>query len=445
MVAMVELDLLDADRLLSTAFRQQHLRRTELVDHVDRLVRQLAIMDVAGRQLDRRLDRFAGVFELVIILEVGLQAFEDLDRVRHRRFVHVDLLEPAHQRAILLEVLAVLLVGGRSHAAQRSRRQRGLEQVRCIHRTARGGAGADHGMDLVDEHDRAGIGFELLDHLLEALLEVAAIAGAGQQRAHVEREHGRALEHVRNLAVHDAPRQAFGDGGLADAGIADEQRIVLLPAAKDLDRSADLGITTDQRIDLALARLAVEVDAVGLERVALFLGLVAALGVGLVLGAAHRARLRHARPLGDAMADVVDRVVAGHVLLLQEIGGVAFAFREDRDQHVGARHLLSAGRLHVDHGALDHALEPGRRLRILVAVADQVLEFGLEVRGQAAAQLVEVDVAGPHHRRRVLIVDQGEQEVLERRIFMVPLIGERQCTVEGLFKTARKSWHLRFL
>jgi hypothetical protein len=67
------------------------------------------------------------------------------------------------------------------------------------------------------------------------------------------------------------------------------------------------------------------------------------------------------------VADVVDRVVAGHVLLLQEIGGVALALGEDRDQHVGAGHLLAAGRLHVDHRALDHALEAGGRLGILVA------------------------------------------------------------------------------
>jgi hypothetical protein len=45
--------------------------------------------------------------------------------------------------------------------------------------------------------------------------------------------------------------QAFGDGGLADAGIADEQRVVLAAAAQDLDRALDLGIAADQRIDLA--------------------------------------------------------------------------------------------------------------------------------------------------------------------------------------------------
>src|SRR5207302_699107 len=106
-------------------------------------------------------------------------------------------------------------------------------------------------------------------------------------------------------------RQAFGDRGLADAGVADEQRIVLLAPAQYLDGAVDLGLAADQRIDLAVARLLVEVDAIGLERIALFLVVVARLGVGLVLGAAHRPRFGEPGPLGDAVADVVHRVVAG--------------------------------------------------------------------------------------------------------------------------------------
>ena len=151
------LDFLQADGLLALAFRQQHLRRARLVDHVDRLVGQLAVMDVARGQLDRRLDRLVGVLELVIVLEIGLEALEDFDRVRDRRLVDVDLLEPAHQRAVLLEILPVFLVGGRADAAHRAGRQRRLEQVRRIHRAAGGGARADHGVDFVDEQDRARI------------------------------------------------------------------------------------------------------------------------------------------------------------------------------------------------------------------------------------------------------------------------------------------------
>ena len=128
----------------------------EFVDHVDRLVWQLAVVDVARRQFDRRLDRFVGVAELVVVLEIGLQPLEDFDRVRDRRLVDVDLLEAAHQRAVLLEILPVFLVGGRADAAQRAGRQRRLEQIGRVHRAAGGGAGADHGVDLVDEQDRAG-------------------------------------------------------------------------------------------------------------------------------------------------------------------------------------------------------------------------------------------------------------------------------------------------
>ena len=195
------LDLLDADRLLALGLGQQHLRGAGLVDHVDRLVRQLAVVDVARRQLDRRLHRLVGVAHLVELLEIGLQALEDLHRVGDARLVDVDLLEAAHQRAVLLEILAIFLVGGRADAAQRALRQRRLQQVGGVHRAARGRAGADHGVDFVDEQDRVLVLLDLLHHLLEALFEIAAIARAGEQRAHVEREHRRAGEHLGHFAA----------------------------------------------------------------------------------------------------------------------------------------------------------------------------------------------------------------------------------------------------
>ena len=208
---------------------------------------------------------------------------------------------------------------------------------------------------------------EFLEDLLQPLLEIAAIARAGQQGAHVEREYGRGRQHFRHFAVDDALGEPFGNRGLADAGFADEQRIVLLPAAEHLDGAVDLGIASDHRIDLAVARLLVEVDAVGFERLALLLGILVTLGFGLFVDAAHRARLGNAGPLGDAMTDVIDRVVARHVLLLQEIGGMAFALREDRDQHVGAGDFLAAGRLDMNHRALDHALKASGRLGVVGA------------------------------------------------------------------------------
>ena len=159
----------------------------------------------------------------------------------------------------------------------------------------------------------------------------------------------------------------------------------------------------------------------------------------LFLGAARRAALGEARTLGDAVADVVDRVVAGHVLLLQEIGGVALALGEDRHEHVRAGHLVAAGGLDMDHRALDHALEAGRRLRILASVGDQVGELAVDVLDEVAAQNVEIDIAGPHDGGRVLVVDQGEEQVFEGCVFVTALACEREGAVKGLFKTARKA------
>ncbi len=284
---------------------------------------------------------------------------------------------------------------------------------------------------------------QLLDDLLQPLFEITAIAGAGQQGAHIEREHGRCGKHFRHFAVHDALGKAFCDRGLAHTGFTDEQRIVLLATAQHLDGAVDFGIATDHRINLAVTRLLVEVDAIGIERLPLLLGVIAALGIGFFIDTTHRPRLGHAGTLGDAMADVVHRVIAGHVLLLQEISRMAFTLREDRDQHVGAGHFLAARGLHVNDRALDHALEPCRRLGVVRAVSDEILKFGFEVVDQAAAQLVEIDAARTHHSRSIRVIDQRQQQVFQCRILMMPLVCDRKRAVQGLFKALRKSRHSR--
>ncbi len=210
---------------------------------------------------------------------------------------------------------------------------------------------------------------------------------------------------------------------------------------KHLDGAIDLGVASDQRIDFAVLGLLVEIDAIGLERIALLLRLVATFGVGFFLDAAHGPRFRQARPLGDAMADVIDRVIARHVLLLQEIGGMTLALGENRHQHICAGHFLASRGLHVNDRALDHALEPCGRLGILSAIGDQIFEFGFEVRRQAAPKLVEIDIAGAHHRGSVLIVDQRQQQMLKRCVLVMPFVGNCKRAVKRLFETSGESWH----
>ena len=122
--------------------------------------------------------------------------------------------------------------------------------------------------------------------------------------------------------------------------------------------------------------LLVEVDGELLERAFLLaLGLVAA----LLLGAADFARLGRGVALADAVADIGHRIEAAHVLLLEEIDGIAFALGEQGDEHVGAGHFVAARRLDVEDGALDDALEAAGRGRVGAAVGDQGAELIVEI------------------------------------------------------------------
>ena len=115
----------------------------------------------------------------------------------------------------------------------------------------------------------------LLEHGLEALLELAAELGAGDQRAHVERDDALVLEPLGHVAAHDALGQALDDGRLADAGLADQHRVVLGAAREHLDDAADLLVAADDRVELALLGERGQVAAVLLERLVGPLGVLA--------------------------------------------------------------------------------------------------------------------------------------------------------------------------
>ena len=171
--------------------------RRRLVDQVDRLVGQEAVGDVAVRELGRGDDRRVGDLDAVVHLVALLQAAQDRDGRLDGRLVDQHLLEAALERGVLLDVLAVLVQRGGADAVQLAARERGLEHVAGVDR-ALGLAGADHGVQLVDEDDGAALVLrELLQHRLQALLELAAVLGAREQRGHVEHQHALVLRASR--------------------------------------------------------------------------------------------------------------------------------------------------------------------------------------------------------------------------------------------------------
>ncbi|GAP61039.1 conserved hypothetical protein [Arthrobacter sp. Hiyo1] len=122
-------------------------------------------------------------------------------------------------------------------------------------------------MDFVDERNDLPVGvLDLLQHGLEPFLEFAAVLRAGHHGCEVQRDEGLAPQAFRDVTCHHALGEAFDDGGLADAGFADQHGVVLGAAAQDLDHSANFAVPPDHGIQLAGARDGGEVRAVFLKR-----------------------------------------------------------------------------------------------------------------------------------------------------------------------------------
>ena len=216
----------------------------------------------------------------MVLFVFVLQATQDRNRILNTRLRHVNRLESASERGVLLDVLFVFVERGGADAVQFATRQRRLEQIGSIHRTI-GLASADQRVHFVDEENDAAIGgYDLLKHRLQPLFEFAAIFGAGNHGAEIEREQTLVLKTFRHIAINDAQRETFDDRGLADAGLADQHRIVLGPARQHLNGAADFLIAADHRIEFAVARGLREIAGIFLQRI------IGVLGGGGIGGAA---------------------------------------------------------------------------------------------------------------------------------------------------------------
>ena len=188
-VFLVLADLLDLLLELAVARRRGHRldahARRGLVDQVDRLVGQVAVLDVAVGERRGGLERLVGDLAPVMRLVAVAQPAQDLHGVVGRRLLDADLLEAPLERRVALEVLAVLVERRRADRLQLAAGERRLQDRGGVDR-ALGGARADEVVELVDEQDDVAALGDLLHHLLQALLELAAVLRAGDERREVE-------------------------------------------------------------------------------------------------------------------------------------------------------------------------------------------------------------------------------------------------------------------
>ena len=140
-------------------------------------------------------------------------------------------------------------------------------------------------MELIDEEDHLALALlDFLEHGLQSLLELAAVLGTRDQRAHVERKETLVLESLGHVAAHNALCKSLDDRRLTDAGFTDQNRVILGLTAQDANRVPNLLVAADDGIQLLIPRALHKVVTVLIQRVVSCLGVIR----GDALIAAHR-------------------------------------------------------------------------------------------------------------------------------------------------------------
>jgi hypothetical protein len=148
--------------------------RAGLVHDVDRLVGKKSSSDITIGKSDSRFQRLVGESRFVMSLVLRAQAFEDLNSFVDRRRIYLDRLKATFQRCVFLDILAVFVHRRRAHALQFTAAQRGLDDVRSVHR-AFCGTSPDDCVQLVDEEDHVFGTTNLIHHSLDAFFKLATV------------------------------------------------------------------------------------------------------------------------------------------------------------------------------------------------------------------------------------------------------------------------------
>ena len=209
---------------------------------------------------------------------------------------------------------------------------------------------------------------------------------------------------LRHVAVDDAQRQAFDDGRLADAGLADQHRIVLGAARQHLDRAADFLVAADHRIELALARGFGQVAGIFLQRV-----------IG-VLGGCAMSAVRPLRRSSMAALSACGVTPA----LGEDLRGLGVLLQRERQQQALDGDVGVAGLLRDLLGVVEEPRRRGREIKLSGARARDFRQLGQ--RRLASAPAPRASCRPPRSIRPrgkpLPIVEQNLEQMLGRELLV---------------------------
>ena len=413
---------------------------TGFIHHVNRLVRQKPVGDVTVGEFDGGFDGFVGEFGLVMLLVFAAQALQNHNRLVHRGGFDLDGLETAFQRGVLLDVFAVFVERGRADALHLAAAERGLDDVRGVHRAFRR-TGADDGVQFVNEQNDVLRAADFVHDGLDALFKLAAILGARDHQREVEGDDALVAQDFRHVAAGDFLRQAFDDGRLAHARFAEQHGIVLGAAAENLDDALDFVFAADDRVHVAFAGDFREVAAKRLERGRLDFALFLRRRAPAVFRPASRNGRSSPVKFGSSSFKISCRVCSMSTSrFLSTSRGHAVAFAQQAEQNVLGADVSVIERLGLlgrEREDLLHARRVGDVADHLLVGAGADLLLDLHADGfEVEAHFLE-DIDGD----ALAQLDQAEQKMFGAEKVVVEPVGFLARQREHLLRARREIAH----
>jgi hypothetical protein len=351
----------------------------------------------------------------VVVLVLAAQALEDELGLLDGGLADLDGLEATLEGLVLLDVLAVLVYRGRADDLDLTARERRLEDGGGVYR-ALGGARPDEVVDLVYEQDDVAVVGDLLHYLLEALLELAAVLGAGDERAEVKGVNLFVTEDLGYTPLGYLLGKPLDDGGLADPRLADDDGVVLGAPHQDLHDPGYLLAPPDNGVELVLLGVRREVAPVLVELAGLGpLGLDAPTA-GLAATAAAPAAAAAEHP-HDLAADLV-RV---DVEVGENAGRDALALAHEPEQDVLGADVVVAELERLAQRELQYLLGARGERRLGAGALFTVTDDRLDL----LAHLVEGDVQGGQGAGGdpLVLAQEAKEEVLGADVVVVEVPG----------------------
>ena len=219
------------------------------------------------------------------------------------------------------------------------------------------------------------------------------------------------MQRLGHVAADDVGGETLDDGGLADAGLADEHGVVLRAARQHLHDALDLLLAPDDRVELLVARELREVATELVEHERAALG-----GLGRGAAALRRAFLR-TRVARQQLDDLLAHAREIGAELDEHLRGDAFALADEPEEDVLGADVVVAELQCLAQRQLEDLLGAGRERDVTrrrgAAVADDLLDLRAHGFERDAERLERLGGDA------LALVDQAEEDVLGPDVVVV--------------------------